>query len=120
LLVFTTVAVNVCGSPSGTDTTAGATVTKTDGGGGGGSDPTSPPQPRNDATRSSAGHKRDRVRVRTQRPRSFVLASIAAGIARRVPLRCIGKSGLTAKCSGAVSLLAQRCQTLRVQVVASV
>jgi hypothetical protein len=53
-----TVAVKVCGSPSGTDALDGATVTVTvEGGGYAGSDPASPAQPRKDATRSSAGHQ---------------------------------------------------------------
>ena len=55
--VLLTVAVKVCGSPSGTDAVVGATVTVTGGGGGGGPDPTSPPQPRNEATRGSAGRQ---------------------------------------------------------------
>jgi hypothetical protein len=54
--VLLTVAVKVCRSPSRTDAVAGATVTVIfEGGGCGGA--TSPTQPRNDATRSSAGHQ---------------------------------------------------------------
>jgi hypothetical protein len=82
--VLLTVAVKVCGSPSGTDAAAGATVTITEGGGGGG--PTSPPQPSKDATRSSARRHRNEVPNKVRRPRSFVLPSIAAAIARVVPV----------------------------------
>jgi hypothetical protein len=53
-----TVAVNFCGSPRRTDAVAGETVTEIFEGGSCG-ELTSPPQPRNDATRSSAGHQRD-------------------------------------------------------------
>lgn len=82
-------AVNACGSPSGTDAIAGATDTPTLGGGGcNGAEPTRPLQPRNDATRSNAGRQWLGVRGGKQRPRSFVLASIAAPSARRVPVRC--------------------------------
>ena len=53
-----TVAVKVCGSPSRTDAAEGVTVTVIfEGGSCGGLDVTSPPQPRNDATRSNAGHQ---------------------------------------------------------------
>jgi hypothetical protein len=53
-----TVAVKVCGPPSGTEALDGVTVTVTvEGGGCAGPDPASPAQPRKDATRSSAGHK---------------------------------------------------------------
>jgi hypothetical protein len=57
LAALLTVALKVCGSPSGTDALGGATVTVTAGGGGGGPELTSPPQPRNDATRSNAGRQ---------------------------------------------------------------
>ena len=53
-----TVAVKACGSPRRTEAVAGAIVTEIFEGGSCG-EPTSPPQPRNDATRSSAGHQRD-------------------------------------------------------------
>jgi hypothetical protein len=57
LAALATLAVNVCGSPNGTDAVGGATATVTAGGGCGGPEPTSPPQPRNDATRSNAGRQ---------------------------------------------------------------
>jgi hypothetical protein len=97
--VFTvplTVTVNVCGSPSGTDAVAGAiaTVMVEEGGCGG---PTSPLQPRNDATKSNAGRQGDGMSVKKQRPRSFVLVSIEAGNARGVPARCTEKNPPFAK-----------------------
>jgi len=82
------VALNACGSPSKTEAVAGAMVTVIFEGGSCG-EPTSPPQPRNVATRSSAGHHRDWVRVKELRPRSFVLRSIATASARAVPPWCI-------------------------------
>jgi hypothetical protein len=83
-----TVALNACGSPSKTEAVAGAMVTVIFEGGSCG-EPASPPQPRNVATRSSAGHHRDWVRVKELRPRSFVLCSIATASARVVPVWCI-------------------------------
>lgn len=56
-VVLLTVAENVCGSPSNTEAEEGVTFTETGGGGCGGPEPTTPPQPRNDATRSIAGHQ---------------------------------------------------------------
>jgi hypothetical protein len=91
-----TVAVNACGSPSKTDAVAGAIVTVIFEGGSCG-EPTSPPQPRNVATRSNAGHHRDWVRVKELCPRSFVLRSIATASARVVPLWCILKKRRTGR-----------------------
>lgn len=57
LVVLLTTAMNVCGSPSRTVAMGGATCTAILGGGCDGPDPTTPVQPRNDATRSSAGRQ---------------------------------------------------------------
>ena len=55
---WATVAVNVCLFPSRTDAVAGATVTvMPEGGSCDGPEPASPPQPRNDATKSIAAHQ---------------------------------------------------------------
>ena len=91
-----TVALNARGSPSRTDAEEGAIVTVIFEGGSCG-EPTSPPQPRNVATRSSAGHQRDWVRVEELRPRSFVLRSIATASARVVPVWCILKKRRTGR-----------------------
>src|ERR1035438_7448719 len=72
-----TMALNVCVSPNRTLAVDGATVTVILGGGCGLPGPTTP-QPRNDATRNNAGHQRNAIRAGWQRPRSFVLLSIAA------------------------------------------
>jgi hypothetical protein len=56
--VLRTVAVNARASPSRIDAVTGSTATSIfEGGGCDGPEPTSPPQPRNDATRSSAGRQ---------------------------------------------------------------
>jgi hypothetical protein len=90
--VLLTIAVKVRGSPSKRDAAPGTIVTLIfEGGSCDGPDPTSPPQPRNDATKSNAGLQCNGVRVRKQRPRSFVPPFIAAGIARGVPAWCIEK-----------------------------
>ena len=91
-----TVALNACGSPSKTEAVAGAMVTVIFEGGSCG-ELTSPPQPRNVATRSSARRQRDWVRVEELRPRSFVLRSIAAASARVVPVWCIPKKRRTSR-----------------------
>jgi hypothetical protein len=57
-VVLLTVAENVCSSPSSTDAEDGATLTVMLGGGDcDGPVPTTPPQPRRDATKNNTGHK---------------------------------------------------------------
>ena len=81
-----TVAVNACAAPSSTAALAGDIPTEM-GGGGGGPDPTTPPQPRSDATKNNAGCQRDGVCVGQHGLRRIALPSIAVGIARDVPAR---------------------------------
>jgi hypothetical protein len=77
-VVLPTAATNVCGAPSSTEAETGVTFTVTAGGGGCvGAEPTTPPQPRKDATKSSAGHRVSNAIVKRRCPPCAVPLSIA-------------------------------------------
>jgi hypothetical protein len=81
-----TVAVNTCGSPSGTETEGGETVTLTpEGGGGGEAGPTAPPQPRRDTVKKIAARQRFETLFKLRRPPYAVSASMRHRIARALP-----------------------------------
>jgi len=76
-IVLETVATKVCVAPSSTEAAAGVMFTVTVGGGGCvGAEPTRPPQPRKDATKSSAGRRQNNGIVKRRRPPCAVPLSI--------------------------------------------
>ena len=85
-----TTAVKSCGVPSNTEAEGGVRLTATpEGGGCDGAGPTTPPQPRKDAAKSSAGHQRNETFVKLRCPPCAVPLSIYQRIARTLPPRSV-------------------------------